>query len=462
MDSQDNWESKKSILKQFVVEGLFGYKTVTLDFQSAAKIISAENGTGKTTLLNVLYWMLTGQFFRLHAINFSVATIVFSTGEVVSIKKDELTTINLKDISGPQLMGFRRWGLNKDQLHELFSTYLAYGDSEIFSSLDSYSELYLSSPYDHDEIVQRVHSIVEQLVDQEQLSHKKKTIEKALNGVKPLYLPTYRRIEANFTFDKDAKADKAESSRDKLIFFGLTDVEDTLKRITATIKNSTLEAYSKINAAFLDKLIDVAESDDSPQEIGNIDSDTMKMVLARIGKGSDDRTVKKIDELTKTGAIGDKKYFHLNYFLSELTQIGRSQGEEEEAINRFVTVVNRYWDLAGREKEFVYDKYKVEVFVNNNMAYTKVPLHVLSSGEKQIISIFSRLTFCDAIEYFVIIDEPELSLSIKWQKLFLPDVISSPKCCSLLAITHSPFVFENSLDKHAGPLKTSAWSLKSE
>jgi predicted ATPase len=53
----------------------------------------------------------------------------------------------------------------------------------------------------------------------------------------------------------------------------------------------------------------------------------------------------------------------------------------------------------------------------------------------------------------VLIDEPELSLSLDWQKHLLPDVINSPGCAQLLAITHSPFIFDNELDMYAGPMR---------
>lgn len=36
-----------------------------------------------------------------------------------------------------------------------------------------------------------------------------------------------------------------------------------------------------------------------------------------------------------------------------------------------------------------------------------------------------------------------------WQKQLLPDIINSKKCDFLLAVTHSPFIFDNELDKYA-------------
>ena len=45
----------------------------------------------------------------------------------------------------------------------------------------------------------------------------------------------------------------------------------------------------------------------------------------------------------------------------------------------------------------------------------------------------------------VIIDEPELSLSVEWQQSILEDIRKSGKCGSLIAATQSPFVYNNSL-----------------
>jgi hypothetical protein len=45
-----------------------------------------------------------------------------------------------------------------------------------------------------------------------------------------------------------------------------------------------------------------------------------------------------------------------------------------------------------------------------------------------------------------------LSLSIFWQENLLPDIIDSGKCEFLFAVTHSPFIFNNKLDKYATSL----------
>lgn len=73
----------------------------------------------------------------------------------------------------------------------------------------------------------------------------------------------------------------------------------------------------------------------------------------------------------------------------------------------------------------------------------------LSSGEKQIVSLFSHLYLSKHQNFFVIIDEPELSLSVRWQRRFLTDIRDGEFCSGLVAATHSPFIYDNELSDKA-------------
>lgn len=52
-------------IDSFSVAGLPGGRRIDLDFTHPYKIIIAENGTGKTTALNCLFYCLTGRFHKL-------------------------------------------------------------------------------------------------------------------------------------------------------------------------------------------------------------------------------------------------------------------------------------------------------------------------------------------------------------------------------------------------------------
>ena len=66
-----------------------------------------------------------------------------------------------------------------------------------------------------------------------------------------------------------------------------------------------------------------------------------------------------------------------------------------------------------------------------------------------MLSIFSKLYLEQKEKCIILFDEPELSLSMKWQEHFLPDIMKSGKCSMLIAVTHSPFIFDNDYDKLA-------------
>lgn len=79
----------------------------------------------------------------------------------------------------------------------------------------------------------------------------------------------------------------------------------------------------------------------------------------------------------------------------------------------------------------------------------EVLLNQLSSGEKQIVSLFSKIYLEQSTNYVVLFDEPELSLSIFWQQKLLPDIMNSNKCSFLVTVTHSPFIYDNILSQYA-------------
>jgi predicted ATPase len=118
--------------------------------------------------------------------------------------------------------------------------------------------------------------------------------------------------------------------------------------------------------------------------------------------------------------------------------------KKQNAIKTFINVCNPYLF----DKQFVYNdkQIKIELILTKNNR--PITLDKLSSGEKQIVSIFSILYLASSKKNLVIFDEPELSISMEWQKMLLPDVLKSPQCHGIIAATHSPFIFDNNLNAY--------------
>ena len=72
----------------------------------------------------------------------------------------------------------------------------------------------------------------------------------------------------------------------------------------------------------------------------------------------------------------------------------------------------------------------------------RLSLDSLSSGEQHELVLYSELLFKARPNTVVLIDEPELSLHVTWQKQFLPDLLDIVELSGIDAVvaTHSPFI----------------------
>jgi predicted ATPase len=79
-------------------------------------------------------------------------------------------------------------------------------------------------------------------------------------------------------------------------------------------------------------------------------------------------------------------------------------------------------------------------------------LDALSSGEQHELVLHYDLLFRVRQNTLVLIDEPELSLHVAWQKRFLPDLLEIVETAQfdVLMATHSPFIVGDRSDLMIG------------
>lgn len=85
---------------------------------------------------------------------------------------------------------------------------------------------------------------------------------------------------------------------------------------------------------------------------------------------------------------------------------------------------------------------KKKALVVEDQCDQRLPLYSLSSGEQHELVLHYNLLFRVRPNTVVLIDEPELSLHVAWQKKFLPDLTSIVELSDFDAVvaTHSPFI----------------------
>ena len=79
---------------------------------------------------------------------------------------------------------------------------------------------------------------------------------------------------------------------------------------------------------------------------------------------------------------------------------------------------------------------------------SEVPLDLLSSGEQHLLSLYYQLLFEIKRDTLVMIDEPELSMNVVWQRNFLNDLqrIIELRKFDVLIATHSPQIIHDKWD----------------
>ena len=433
-------------IAHFEIGGLHGDRNLWMDFNDPVKILVSENGSGKTTILSTMFYLLSGNWFKLAQRDFTYISVIFTNGEEVRVERNEI----IPDIDGtyPSLAAEIR-----SRLSSMDYDRLRINAGRI--SLDEYTRRYSSTIEQLRIPVQVVYDDLLALRNRndpkrsaaslallEQLDEKSKKI-KDIFPYDILYFPTYRRVEEESTnlgyVAKDSVGDQ------QLLQFGMQDVQTRFDRITSDIRSSSVEWYSKINGKMLTQLINGIQ-DDSIESDRLTSPETLRIVLDRIGDNITKEDKEHILHLVNTDDIREQLYRPLAYFLSNLVQVYDQQRDKDNAIKSFAKTVN---DYIGNSKEVRYNESRVDIQIVNKPSMKDVSLEKLSSGEKQVVSLFSKLYLDGSKPYVILFDEPELSLSIEWQRKLLPDIVQSGKCAFLLAATHSPFIFENDLDRYA-------------
>ena len=108
-------------------------------------------------------------------------------------------------------------------------------------------------------------------------------------------------------------------------------------------------------------------------------------------------------------------------------------------INRFLETISR---LFSRGKKLGLTDNELQILLADGRI---LPIAQLSSGEKHLIKIL--LTSMTSGPNAILIDEPELSLHLDWQRLFVQTILSLNPNCQLILASHSPEVMADVPDE---------------
>jgi predicted ATP-binding protein involved in virulence len=446
-------------LERIQIVGLHGNKTVDIKVRDNILILVGENGSGKTTILRILFYFLSGNWLPLFQFRFDEIVAVIDGNEHKVTKKELEKNFEefanrhiLRDL--PQPLRYR--------IRQLIKT----GHSDrILIELQEMSEHYRIPLESLMQGIKAVDDIPE--------SPNKKTnenIEKIRKAIPAqiLYLPTYRRIERELSsIFEDVNPDDFHRKKDRfrrpetyegfieLVEFGMKDVQKAIDRELGKLKEFARENLNSLTLGYLGDVVDRNYQNVGMKEIADLSEDTIRSVLDRIDetiltKTHKEHLFEEINLARSSNSTAEHSKIISHYFL-KLLEFQKLLQAIEKPIRDFCALCSEY----TVDKQLVYDSanFSFSIVTKDISRPLKlIELSDLSSGEKQIVSLFSHLYLSGLEKYFVLIDEPELSLSVPWQRRFLIDIYKSGFCAGLIAATHSPFIYDNDLHQYAHSL----------
>lgn len=438
-------------LKHFKIHGLFGRYDVALQFDKEVNIFIGENGLGKTTILNCLYYVLEKKLMQLEEVVFDSIEIRFRNSRTPHLfTKADLIAFNHRRKGSRVYFDDE---LVREFLYELnisLQDFLDFPAEAKESYLRQYARLQgIPFPILRNQVARSASNLNSAKTGEGDPAKVQKLLGAVNNNIKEriIYLPTYRRIENDFS-SLNIRSNETNNT-EMLIRFGMADVQKSIDAILDSIRALAMQGFNKMTGLLLHQYTD---GDDNVRPYDPINVDVAKIVLNRLGSEVEEATKRDIISLIESNDIYSYKYIHLLNLLHKLVANYDQQKHYDDCINGFVDTCNKYL----RDKHFYYDpsNLTLEIILDGESENGQtVKLTQLSSGEKQIVSLFSKLYLEGKEKSIVIIDEPELSLSIKWQQMLLPDIMRSGNCNFLLTVTHSPFIFENEFDMDAQEMR---------
>jgi energy-coupling factor transporter ATP-binding protein EcfA2 len=389
---------------------LFGYKEIDIDISQDDNLVVlyGDNGSGKTTVLNLIYHIFSpepkgGHRTTIGKVTFKSISISLSNRIDIILTRDEMKP-------GPYHLRIK----------------------SVFKDIINWNWF----PDDHPESI---------LTDKDEEYKKYCDLMKNFN-FSVFYLPANRQIDENDFDNREIIIQESESimrhmfreNNESYLNRALRQFQQWLRQ--EMIKRTNV-GYRSINGLYNDIIKSFIDNK-------KIDNDIIR-----------ENILNRIAEM-KSRNNNYKKYGFSEDFLNE-DIINTLRNTGDNIFNQIVTVLKPYLDsielrlnslaelqlLLSKFEEninYLFTEKKVTVDVEDGII-VKSPSNILlapqnlSSGEKQLLLIFCEVIRSWGDSRLIIIDEPEISLNVKWQRVFINSILDivDRKTTQMFIATHS-------------------------
>ena len=411
------------------IEALFNTFTYDLHFENQDRyiILTGINGYGKTTILNMISSLANKDLYYFYTVPFASIDFGFEDGSVLSLSSnrvDDATSVDVPIRSGRRLLFEMResgskvigsFCIDAATITRVMKTNFHFSRISINNRL---KENYESSDFYQvmkdegllDAIIQIAGKNAEQMIMR-------------LDAFNASYIEAERTVECRYLRPKNMVPDlEYRDSKWYLI--------DHLASDFRYMLNNEFASYVKYSQQVDADFINQAISSSLVYDRKTYDAEMEKLVVR----------AKELELLGLIPHMDVKPYDEANAKM--LTAYIVAQNEKMDFYNTLLSKIRLFSKLVEERG-----------FVNKNMSVTVkdgfrfradgngfIDLSLLSSGEQNEVVMLYTLVFGVGDDSMLLIDEPENSLHVLWQKRFMRTIeeVSAVKNLFVVVATHSP------------------------
>jgi predicted ATP-dependent endonuclease of OLD family len=414
------------IISDVWIKGFWGRNEVRTNIFKDVTIFIGENGTGKTTFINLITAALTVDLAQLNNLEFEEIIINLHEPNLGKRKRKIVISRFLQPDNSPLKVFEYKIGTEKFQVY-LDARVRFEGNKGIRSGV-SFSQEYRRQFLD---LKQKISEFVE-------ISHisvyRQSYMESFEGDARPRNTPVDERLDQLFNQFAKYELKLVNELNKRSDKFQREVISSLLYDEKLDNFNTAINNVSQINLGTQQDKLTRAFS-----ELGiNDKSELIEIHINRFKAAINDldfsKNSRKNSSINADDVLILPLIYRTNRIIDLLTQSEKDKRSIEEPRQKLFDTLRVFMETKQFESERKAGGFSFLIDGNS----TKYPWTNLSSGEKQLLIQFLEVLLQEDKSLIFIADEPELSLHLKWQEKLLKTLRSLNKNAQLIVATHSP------------------------